>query len=86
MSAVTRTRSAETDFTTPPRLASTHTPESTPALYSMPVPTMGLSVLSRGTAWRCMLEPIMARFASSCSRKGMQAVATDTTILGVMSI
>ena len=38
---------ALTDFTTPPRLASTHTPESTPALYSMPVPTMGLGAQQR---------------------------------------
>src|SRR5256885_8099300 len=33
--------------------------------------------LSRGTAWRCMFEPIRARLASSCSRNGISAVATD---------
>ena len=86
LSAVTRTRLALTDFTTPPRLASTHTPESTPALYSMPVPTMGASGTSSGTAWRCMLEPIRARVASSFSRKGIMAVATETTIRGEMSM
>ena len=61
-------------------------PESTAALYSMPVPTMGASVCSSGTAWRCMLEPIRARLASSFSRKGIMAVATDTIIWGDTSI
>ncbi len=34
-----------------------------------------------GTAWRCMLAPIRARFASSCSRNGISAVATDDDLL-----
>jgi hypothetical protein len=38
---------------------------------SMPVPTSGISEVSSGTAWRCMFEPISARFASSCSRNGI---------------
>src|SRR6266571_3116757 len=36
----------------------------------------GDSVAIRGTACFCMLEPISARLASSCSRKGIMAVAT----------
>jgi hypothetical protein len=44
----------------------------------MPVPTSGASLRSSGTDCRCMLEPISARFASSCSRNGIMAVATDT--------
>ena len=39
----------------------------------MPVPTSGLSLTSVGTAWRCMLEPIRARLASSCSRNRISA-------------
>ncbi len=81
-----RTSSALTASTTPARLASTQTPESTAALYSIPVPTMGDSVLSSGTAWRCMLAPIRARLASSFSRKGIMAVATETTIFGETSM
>ena len=51
----------------------------------MPVPTSGASVVSSGTAWRCMLEPIRARFASSCSRNGIIAVATDQICSGETS-
>ena len=35
-------------------------------------PTTGDSVCNSGTAWRCMLEPISARLASSFSRNGNQ--------------
>ena len=59
---------------------------STAARRSMPVPTSGASVLSSGTAWRCMLEPISARLASSCSRNGIIAVATDQICSGETSI
>ncbi len=52
----------------------------------MPVPMMGASATSRGTAWRCMFEPISARLASLCSRKGIKAVATDTICCGVTSM
>ena len=38
-----------------------------------------LSERNTGTAWRCMLEPMSARLASSCSRNGIKAAATDTT-------
>ena len=52
----------------------------------MPVPTSGASVVSSGTAWRCMFEPISARLASSCSRNGIIAVATDQICSGETSI
>ena len=78
--------SAQTFVTTPPFSARTQTPESTAALYSIPVPTMGASVVRRGTACFCMFEPMSARFASSFSRNGIIAVATETTIAGETSI
>ena len=61
-------------------------PVSSAARRSMPVPTSGASVLSSGTAWRCMFEPISARLASSCSRNGIIAVATDQICSGETSI
>ena len=48
-------------------------------MYSMPVPTYGALARSSGTAWRCMLLPISARFASSFSRNGISEAATDTS-------
>ena len=39
-----------------------------------------------GTAWRCMLAPMSARLASSCSRNGISAVATDTSCFGDTSM
>ena len=69
------------------RCAATATsPVSIAARRSMPVPTSGASVTSSGTAWRCMLEPISARLASSCSRNGIIAVATDQICSGETSI
>ena len=53
---------------------------------SMPVPTSGASGRSSGTAWRCMFEPMRARFASSCSRNGMREVATETIWRGDTSM
>ena len=61
-------------------------PASTAARYSMPVPTSGASARSSGTDWRCMFEPISARLASSCSRNGIIAVATDTIWRGETSM
>ena len=61
-------------------------PASTAARYSMPVPTSGDSARSSGTDWRCMFEPIRARLASSCSRNGIIAVATDTIWRGETSM
>ena len=50
--------------------------------FSRPVATIGGSVISSGTAWRCMLEPMRARLASSCSRKGISPADTPTICLG----
>jgi len=36
-------------------------------------------------AWRCMLEPIKARFASSFLKKGIKAVATEIDCSGATS-
>ena len=47
----------------------------------MPVPTSGASVRRSGTAWRCMFEPMSARFASSFSRNGISAAATDDELV-----
>src|SRR5678815_4364880 len=52
----------------------------------MPVPTSGFSGRRQGTAWRCMLEPISARLASSCSRNGMSEAATETICEGATSM
>ena len=67
---------------TPSSSANTNIPESFAALYSIPVPTIGLSVIISGTAWRCMLAPIKALFASSCSKNGIIAAATETNCFG----
>ena len=88
VSSVTRItmREASTWSTTPPRRATTAAPESRATTASMPVPTSGASVWISGTAWRCMLEPISARLASSFSRNGISAAATDTSCLGETSM
>jgi len=62
------------------------TPESRATVPSMPVPTSGAVVRSRGTAWRCMLDPISARLASSFSRNGINDAATETSWFGDTSI
>ncbi len=72
--------------TTPARRAPMAAPESRATTASMPVPTKGASARTSGTACRCMLEPISARFASSFSRNGMSAAATDTSCFGDTSI
>ncbi len=78
-SFITVTRSALDSSTTPGLSARITSPASVAARYSMPVPTTGASDLrSSGTDCRCMFEPISARLASSCSRNGIMAVATDT--------
>ena len=77
---------AAQEITVPATLAMINSPESRAAAPSIPVPTMGDSVITSGTAWRCMLEPIKARLASSCSRKGIKAVATLTVCLGETSM
>ena len=52
----------------------------------MPVATSGGSVINSGTACRCMLEPISARLASSCSRKGIKPAETPTIWAGATSM
>ena len=61
-------------------------PESRAVMYSMPVPTNGARARSSGTAWRCMFDPISARFASSFSRNGMSDAATETSCFGETSM
>ena len=53
---------------------------------SIPVPTSGAFGVKSGTDWRCMFEPINARFASSCSRKGINEAAADTIWIGDTSM
>ena len=60
--------------------------ESRMSCPSIPVPTIGDSLRSSGTAWRIMFEPISARLASSCSRKGMRDAAIDAICMGATSI
>ncbi len=79
-------RVESTSSTTPARRETTVTPESRATTPSIPVPTMGALEVRSGTAWRCMFEPIRARLASSCSRKGISDAATDTSWLGETSI
>ena len=60
--------------------------ESRAALPSMPVPTNGASEWSSGTPWRCMFDPMSARLASSCSRKGISEAAIETSCFGETSM
>ena len=78
-SVFTTMRSASTSETTPSLLATTEAPESLATIFSMPVPTRGARVFIKGTAWRCIFEPIKARFASSFCKKGIKEAATDTS-------
>ena len=70
----------------PVRRATATAPESRAVMYSMPVPTYGACARSSGTAWRCMFNPISARFASSFSRNGTSEAATDTSCFGETSM
>jgi len=85
-SGFTTMREASANSTTPSRFATTVTPESRATTASMPVPISGACVRINGTAWRCMFEPIRARFASSFSRNGINEAATDTNWFGDTSI
>ena len=71
---------------TPSSSASINIPESFAALYSIPVATIGLSVIIKGTACLCMFAPIKDLFASSCSKNGIMAAAIDTNCFGETSI
>ena len=46
----------------------------------------GASGRTSGTACFCMLAPMRARLASSCSMKGISAVEIDTICFGDTSI
>ena len=41
---------------------------------------------NNGTAWRCMFDPIKARLASSCSRKGINEALKPTIWFGATSM
>ena len=84
--SVTSIASPETLVTTPEVRDMTTCPLSIATLPSMPVPTSGASVRTRGTAWRCILEPMRALLASSCSKKGIKAADTLTICIGDISI
>ena len=88
VSSVARTtmRFASTWSTMPGAWRAIAAPELRATTSSMPVPTIGASALSSGTAWRCMFEPISARFASSFSRNGISAAATETSCFGETSM
>ena len=70
----------------PPRAAVIAAPESRATTSSIPVPTYGASAFNKGTAWRCIFEPINARLASSFSKNGIREAATETNCLGETSI
>ena len=80
-------RVASTDSTTPSRLATTRDAgvaghDALDAGADERRARCGCS----GTAWRCMFEPMSARFASSFSRNGISDAATDTSWFGDTSI
>ena len=77
---------ASTWSTIPLLLAIIVTPLSLATIVSIPVPTNGLFDTSKGTACLCMFEPIKALLASSFSKKGIKAAATDTSCFGETSI
>ena len=67
----------ESTYTTFPSTGDTTADlESTATFFSIPVPTIGDSGFIKGTDCLCIFDPIKARFASSCSRKGISAAAT----------
>ena len=79
-------RSPLTSVTVPSPSARTTSPASRAARPSIPVPTYGASVTTSGTACFCMLAPMSARLASSCSTNGMRAVETEMICFGLTSI
>ena len=87
-SAVARTtmRAPSMLSMTPSRRATMVAPESRATAASMPVPTSGASDFTSGTACRIMFEPMSARLASSFSRNGISAAATETSCFGDTSI
>src|SRR5207253_8392665 len=61
-------------------------PGSLPSFPSRRSSDLGASARTNDTAWRCMLAPMRARLASSCSRNGIMAVATETIYFGETSM
>ena len=78
--------SPSTSMTVPSSSARSMSAASRAAFASTPVPTYGASARTSGTACFCMLAPMSARLASSCSRNGMSDVATETICFGDTSI
>ena len=78
--------SAVTRVTVPARRAMITAPESRATFSSSPVPTSGAWGKRSGTLCRCMLEPMSARLASSCSRNGISAAAMETSCSGATSM
>ena len=75
-----------TDVIIPSTSESNICPLSLATRASMPVPTKGASGVSNGTACLCILDPIRARLASSCSKNGINDVDTLTICIGETSI
>ena len=79
--------SVESEWTiSPSRSATTWVRLSPTTAPSKPVPTIGASDRNNGTACRIMFEPINARFASSCSKNGINEAAIDAIWFGATSI
>ncbi|OAV70656.1 hypothetical protein Barb6_01667 [Bacteroidales bacterium Barb6] len=77
---------ASTNTTSPSPSAVICVRESLATWASIPVPTMGASGQTKGTACRIMFDPIKARFASSCSKNGISEAAMDAICVGDTSI
>ena len=84
--SVTTILSPVTLVITPSVLDISTCPLSLATLISIPVPTSGGSGLSSGTACLCILEPMRARLASSCSKNGIRDVDTLTNCSGDTSM
>ena len=77
---------ASTYSTTPSASALISTLESEATCFSNPVPTIGDCGNNKGTAWRIILDPISARFASSCSKNGIKDAEIDAIWFGATSV
>jgi c-di-GMP-binding flagellar brake protein YcgR len=77
---------ASTQITSQSSRATTTYQEFSQTILSIQVQTTGDSGLTSGTACLIMFVPISARVASSCSRKGSNAVSTDIICFGETSI
>ena len=77
---------ASTYSTTPSDSALISTLESDATCFSKPVPTIGDWGNNNGTAWRIIFDPINARLASSCSKKGIKDAEMDAIWFGATSV